>query len=132
MRAAFAKVRVARPTRSLAAMRVFYADGLGLIEHGSFRDHDGYDGDIYATSDLRCEVEVTTHASEPGGPPPSGDHLLVFYVESRAELDAIDARLRALGHAPVEPVNPYWRGRAATYEDPDGWPVVVCDLSVSG
>ena len=34
------------------------------------------------------------------------------------------ARLRALGHEPVEPENPYWSDDLA-YEDPDGWGVVL-------
>jgi hypothetical protein len=37
---------------------------------------------------------------------------------------AIDGRLRALGHEPVEPENPYW-AEDLVYEDPDGWGVVL-------
>jgi hypothetical protein len=32
--------------------------------------------------------------------------------------------MRALGHDPVEPENPYWRDDL-TFEDPDGWRVVL-------
>lgn len=34
--------------------------------------------------------------------------------------------MEGLGHTEVEPENPYWRGRALTYEDFDGWHVVLC------
>ena len=34
--------------------------------------------------------------------------------------------MEGLGHKEVEPENLYWRGRALTYEDPDGWRVVLC------
>jgi hypothetical protein len=37
--------------------------------------------------------------------------------------------MERLGHKEVEPENPYWRGRALTYEDPDGWRVVVCSTA---
>ena len=38
------KLRVARPTNSLAAVRHFYAVGLGLHELYSFAGHNGFDG----------------------------------------------------------------------------------------
>jgi hypothetical protein len=38
----------------------------------------------------------------------------------------VQARLEALGHRPVEPENPYWRDKSVTFEDPDGWRVVLC------
>lgn len=35
-----------------------------------------------------------------------------------------EERLRALGHDPVEPENPYWNDDL-TFADPDGWRVVL-------
>jgi hypothetical protein len=35
------------------------------------------------------------------------------------------ARLRRHGHKPVEPENPYWLEKGLTFEDPDGWRVVL-------
>jgi hypothetical protein len=34
-------------------------------------------------------------------------------------------RLHDQGHAPVEPENPYWEDKSLTFEDPDGWRVVI-------
>src|SRR5260370_42410000 len=34
-------------------------------------------------------------------------------------------RLRDLEYAPVEPENPYWKEKSLTFEDPDGWRVVI-------
>ncbi|XOK15107.1 hypothetical protein ACI6PO_26810 (plasmid) [Agrobacterium tumefaciens] len=31
-----------------------------------------------------------------------------------------------MGYAPLEPENPYWLERSFTYQDPDGWRVVIC------
>jgi hypothetical protein len=38
--------------------------------------------------------------------------------------DALN-RMGESGRLPVEPENPYWRKRGKTFEDPDGWRVVL-------
>ncbi|MGD1946746.1 MAG: hypothetical protein ACFB0A_10925 [Croceivirga sp.] len=30
-----------------------------------------------------------------------------------------------MGIKPVEPENPYWKGKSQTYEDPDKWRIVL-------
>jgi hypothetical protein len=35
------------------------------------------------------------------------------------------AHLKRDGHEPVEPENPYWAKNRLTFEDPDGWRVVL-------
>ncbi len=37
--------------------------------------------------------------------------------------------LRALGREPVEPENPYWAAKGFTFEDPDGWRVVLMNTA---
>ena len=39
-------MRVARPTDHLEDVVRFYRDGVGLIEIGSFEDHEGFDGEM--------------------------------------------------------------------------------------
>jgi hypothetical protein len=34
--------------------------------------------------------------------------------------------------AAIEPENPYWNGKSQTFEDPDGWRVVLYDGSPFG
>lgn len=123
------KFRVARPTDDLAALRAFYVDGLGLVHRGSFQAHAGYDGFLVATADTSWEIEFTKHVAGSACPAPSQDNLLVFYFSTRAEVTAIEERLRARGIEPVAPANPYWVGKGLTYEDPDGWRVVLFDLA---
>jgi hypothetical protein len=38
-------------------------------------------------------------------------------------------RFEKLGHSAVEPENPYWSGAGVTFEDPDGWRLVLCNAS---
>lgn len=121
------RFRVARPTPALEPMRTFYVDGLGLAPLGGFTDHDGYHGVMFGPEDGSWEIELTTCDGVGPCPAPSGDHLLVLYLAGPEEVSRVEARLRALGHEPVEPINPYWRGRSSTWVDPDGWRVVLFD-----
>lgn len=121
------KFRVARPTDRLRLVRDFYCDGLGLTELGSFRDHDGYDGVMIGTPGKDYHLEFTRHAAGSPCPAPTRDNLLVFYLPDRGAVAMVETRLHAKGHDPVPPENPYWEGKGLTYEDPDGWRIVIVD-----
>jgi catechol 2,3-dioxygenase-like lactoylglutathione lyase family enzyme len=124
-----AQVRVARPTQRLAEVVRFYRDALGLVEVGSFEGHAGYDGVMLGLPGRDYHLEFTRHA---GGSPclaPSKDNLLVLYVADRAALARMVERLARHGHRPVPPENPYWAERGHTFEDPDGWRVVLMNTA---
>jgi catechol 2,3-dioxygenase-like lactoylglutathione lyase family enzyme len=121
-----AQVRIARPTDQLAQVVAFYRDGLGLRELFRFADHDEYEGVMLGLPDATYHLEFTQHAKGSPCPAPSGDNLLVLYILDHAELATMRRRLEQLGHQPVEPENSYWRDKSVTFEDPDGWRVVLC------
>jgi catechol 2,3-dioxygenase-like lactoylglutathione lyase family enzyme len=122
-----ARVRVARPTHQLAALRRFYGDGLGLTELETFGGHAGYSGVLFGLPGEAYHLEFTQHASGSPCPAPSRDNLLVLYFASASAVDLVAARVRELGYRVVEPENPYWATAVAsvTVEDPDGWRVVL-------
>ncbi len=122
-----AKFRVARPTENLNALRAFYIDALGLVDGGSFENHNGYDGFLVSTDDAAYEIEFTQHPNV-ACPAPTGDNVLVFYFESESEIVPVAHRLAGHGIAPITPLNPYWIGKGLTYTDPDGYCVVLFDL----
>ena len=70
-------------------------------------------------------LEFTHHESGSPCPAPTKDNLLVFYVEDDGAFRETAARLRRHGHEPVAPENPYWAEEGLTFEDPDGWRVVL-------
>jgi catechol 2,3-dioxygenase-like lactoylglutathione lyase family enzyme len=119
------QVRIARPTDRLAGVVRFYRDALGLEQITSFENHAGYDGVMLALRGRRDHLEFTHHASGSPCPAPTKDNLLVFYVEDDEAIREMAARLRHHGHEPVEPENPYWAEKGLTFEDPDGWRVVL-------
>ena len=117
--------RVARPTDLLAEVVRFYRDGLGFEVLGQFEDHDDFDGVMLGHRGQPYHLEFTCQRGHPAGRAPTQDHLLVFYLpDAEAWRNAI-ARLQACGHEPVASFNPYWDRRGKTFEDPDGYRVVL-------
>jgi ribosomal protein S18 acetylase RimI-like enzyme len=120
-RAPAINLRVARHTERLEEVVAFYRDGIGLVEIGRFAGHAGYDGVFLEIPGTGAHLELTTGGAH-GVPAPHPESLLVLYL---GDADAVAAVARRLGAAPVVPANPYWAERGSTFEDPDGFPVVL-------
>jgi catechol 2,3-dioxygenase-like lactoylglutathione lyase family enzyme len=120
-----AHLRVARPTDDIAALLRFYVDGLGFALLGGFEDHDGFDGAMLGHPGAPYHLEFTTKRGHAVGRSPSKEHLLVFYLPDEAAWNAARDRMARAGFAPVASWNPYWDKAGATYEDPDGYRVVL-------
>lgn len=120
-----AEVRIARPTDKLDEVVRFYSEGLGLKQVGSFEGHAGYSGVMLGLPGRDYHLEFTRHEGGSPCPAPTRDNLLVLYIPDRHAIDQAIARLADLGHSPVEPENPYWKDKGVTFEDPDGWRVVL-------
>jgi catechol 2,3-dioxygenase-like lactoylglutathione lyase family enzyme len=118
-------LRAARPTERLDDVVRFYTQGLGLVKLGSFQDHDGFDGVIVGSPGAAYHLEFTHLRGHRPGRAPTKDHLLVFYLPDPAAWRRAVERMRAAGHEPVPPFNPYWRRSGCTFEDPDGYRVVL-------
>jgi catechol 2,3-dioxygenase-like lactoylglutathione lyase family enzyme len=115
------QLRVARHTCRLDELVRFYRDGLGLRELGGFRDHAGYDGVFLEIPGTGAHLELTS-GGEHGAPDPHPETLLVLYL---GDEPAVQDIARRLGREPVAPANPYWAEHGLTYEDPDGFRVVL-------
>ena len=121
-------LRVARPTDDLQALLAFYRDGLGLQVLGSFQDHEGFDGVMLGAPGAPYHFEFTHHRGQRVGRAPTQDHLVVFYLPHRPTWEQACERMRRAGFEPVASYNPYWDRGGRTYEDPDGYRVVLqCD-----
>jgi catechol 2,3-dioxygenase-like lactoylglutathione lyase family enzyme len=119
------KMRVARPTDRLDEVVRFYRDGLGLQVLGSFEDHEGFDGVMLGVPGQPYHLELTAHRGHEVGRAPTQDNLLVFYLPDVAQWQAAVERMCAHGHEPVASYNPYWDRQGKTFEDPDGYRVVL-------
>lgn len=127
MTLALAPLRVARPTNDINALLPFYVDGLGFAELLRFGEHDGFDGVMLGLSQASYHLEFTTKKGHDAGRAPTQDNLLVFYLPDTTVFNAAVARMTAAGFPPVPAFNPYWDACGKTFEDPDGYRVVLAN-----
>ncbi len=120
-----AHLRVARATDNLDAIVKMYRDGLGFDLLGSFRDHEGFDGVMLGRPDAEYHLEFTAERGTTVGRAPTAESLLVFYLPDRAEWAQAGQRMREAGFRVVRSHNPYWDRCGQTFEDLDGYRVVL-------
>ncbi len=121
----FPIVRVARPTDDLDGILRFYRDGLGLSVLYRFDDHDGFAGIMLGGERAPYHFEFTMKHGHTAGRAPTEDNLLVFYYPDDAQCRVAVQQMRAAGFVPVPSFNPYWDRRGVTFEDADGYRVVL-------
>jgi GNAT superfamily N-acetyltransferase len=114
-------LRIARHTDQLEAVTAFYRDRVGFPELGGFADHEGYDGVFLAVPGTGAHLELTSGGPH-SAPQPHPESLLVLYLETQAEINAIATRI---AQRPVVPANPYWRENALAFADPDGFQLLL-------
>lgn len=123
------QVRWARPTDQMKAVLRFYQHGLGLQKIGSFENHAGYSGVMLGLPGSQYHLEFTEHVEGSPSPAPTKDNLLVFYLPDSERYQKLIRHMTSLGYQPQKPENPYWETKATTFEDPDGWRVVLANTS---
>ncbi len=126
------KLRVARPTDDIDALIAFYRDGLGLEILGRFADHDGFDGVMLGLAGAPYHFEFTKAHDHPAGRAPTQDNLLVFYIPDPSDWLQAITRMQSAGFAPVPAFNRWWDRSGRTFEDPDGYRVVIQQASWNG
>ncbi|GJN78556.1 hypothetical protein PLIIFM63780_002050 [Purpureocillium lilacinum] len=127
MALATAHLRVARPTNDIAALLPFYCDGLGFTVLLKFDEHEGFDGIMIGHKDAGYHLEFTTKRGHDAGRAPTEDNLLVFYLPEQGEFNTAVARMKGSGFEPVTAFNPYWDRCGKTFEDPDGYRIVLAN-----
>jgi catechol 2,3-dioxygenase-like lactoylglutathione lyase family enzyme len=118
-------LRVARPVRDLARSVAMYTQGLGLHELGRFANHDGFDGVMLGRAGESWHFEFTLCRAHPVAPAPTAEDLLVFYVPDETAWSNTCRAMAAAGFRQVASFNPYWEQKGCTFEDHDGYRVVV-------
>jgi catechol 2,3-dioxygenase-like lactoylglutathione lyase family enzyme len=118
-------LRVARPTDRLERVVRFYTVGLGLSQLDNFCDHDGFDGVMVGSPGGVYHLEFTHQRGCHVAPAPTREHLLVFYLPDATEWQSAVTRMIRAGYPPVDSLNPYWAHDGVTFEDPDGYRVVL-------
>lgn len=122
-------LRIARPTDDIAALLPFYRDGLGFAVLSQFADHEGFDGVMLGHPDAPWHLEFTHAQGHTVGHAPTQDNLLVLYLPDPDDWQAATSRMAQAGFAPVPAFNPYWDRNGLTYQDADGYRVVLQNTS---
>ena len=118
-------MRVGRPTDHLEEITNMYVEGLGFEVIGGFDGHINFSGRMVGHPKHHYHLEFTTHTNEKAGRAPSLENLLVFYVSNEVEYKNAISRISNSGFKKVKSFNPYWEGGAQTFEDLDGYRVVI-------
>ncbi|MGV9881579.1 VOC family protein [Streptomyces sp. NPDC003006] len=120
-------IRIARPSRDLAAAERFWVGGLGLgvVYRSEGSDIPGeHDLLMVGWPDASWHLELVHEAAAPVQPRPTEEDLLVVYVDGEVP-EALVARLEEHGGKRVLSPNPYWNEWGVTVEDPDGYRLVL-------
>ncbi|MCD2467918.1 MULTISPECIES: VOC family protein [unclassified Streptomyces] len=120
-------VRVARPSRDLAAAERFYVDGLGLEVQWRTTERVSGKHDLLMVGPRGggWHFELTRDPEHPVEPAPTVEDLFVVYLGAPVEEAQVE-RLLAAGGTRVAAHNPYWDEYGVTVEDPDGYQLVLC------
>lgn len=89
---------------------------------------------------LATNASAATDRPAPGGPRlldrvravMRARHLLVFYLPDQHQWQEAVNRMVAAGYEPVPSFNPYWDRAGRTFQDPDGYRIVLQSARWSG
>ncbi|HEY4324166.1 MAG TPA: VOC family protein [Mucilaginibacter sp.] len=116
--------RIARHTKDLNQILDFYGGILGLKILGEFKNHDSYDGIFLGIPGADWHLEFTVSDAMPDHHP-DDDDLLVFYINSASEFNHIKEKFLTNNVKQADPKNPYWKSNGITFQDPDGYRIVI-------
>ncbi|HTZ94630.1 MAG TPA: VOC family protein [Streptosporangiaceae bacterium] len=123
-------LRVARPSRNLAAAERFWVAGLGL--EVLFRLDDSAEGGhgllMAGWPGAAWHLELVGDPAAETPPAPTEEDLLVLYLDGPVDDEVITGLVDA-GGTRVAARNPYWDEWGVTIIDPDGYRLVLCTRS---
>ena len=120
-----AKLRIARPTDNLDKIAKMNINGLGFEKLADFKNHRGFDGIIIGHPEHIYHLEFTHHRGTLVGRAPTKDNLLIFYLSDEKQWKYCCENMNLAGFNEVDSYNPYWDEKGKTFEDMDGYRVVL-------
>lgn len=119
------QMRIARPVSDVAASSSLYCAGLGLTRMGEFTDHEGFSGVMLGDKTLSWHLEFTQCHYHPVQPASTAEDLLVLYLPDETHWQQRCSDLTRAGFVRVTAFNPYWEKNGATFQDNDGYRLVL-------
>ena len=118
------RFRYTRHSKNINRAIDFYGRVLGLKVLGELRNCKNYYSVFLGLPGESWHLEFIASDEGPANCPDEND-LLVFYAESAGEFNIIKERFILNRVKRVEPKNPYWERNGITFEDPDGYRIVI-------
>lgn len=118
-------MRIARPVTNLDLSREMYCQGLGMQVLSSFTGHNGFNGVMLGAEGLPWHFEFTHCEQHPVPPAPTPEDLLVLYLPDEPQWRRSCQRLGEAGFERVVSFNPYWDVAGKTFQDHDGYRLVL-------
>jgi len=115
-------------SEGIVIVQIFLSSGRSTALY-QFTDHDGFDGVMLGHKDAGYHLEFTHKGNHYSGKAPTQENLLVFYLPGREVWQHAVKRLEDHGYESIRSFNPYWDQRGKTFEDPDGYRVVLQNAS---
>jgi catechol 2,3-dioxygenase-like lactoylglutathione lyase family enzyme len=119
------KIRIARATNDFSKVKQFYCDGLGLEVLTSFENHEEFSGLILGIPGQTYQFEFTRENNCEAPRATSEELLWIFYVANQIEWESRIERMIGHGFFPIESNNPYWDRGGKTFEDFEGYRIVL-------
>jgi hypothetical protein len=118
------KFRYARHTNNIDRLSDFYTAVIGLDIIGRFEKHDNYRGVMLGHSHCNWHLEFT-ESDKKAKHQADEDDLMVFYVNSNEELNAIKRDALIFGYRIFNSRNPYWTKHGIELRDPDDYGIIL-------
>lgn len=118
-------LRIARPSNNLNQVALMYQQGFNFEVLSRFENHDGFDGIILGHPHSAYHLEFTHHRGTIVDNAPTQDNLLIWYVPSITNNQYLTDKLLNAGFIHVKSYNPYWDLNGKTFEDCDGYRIVL-------
>lgn len=117
--------RIARPTNNMKEAVKFFKDGLGFEIISSFENHEGFNGIMFGHKEMNYHIEITEQIGHTVKIIPTKDDLMIFYIKDKSDWQNYKNKLEELGFKTVKSLNPYWDIKGITFEDFDGYRIVL-------
>ncbi len=119
------KLRIARATDNLDEITKMYINGLGFELLGHFEGHKGFNGSIIGHKKHNYHLEFTHKDGDIVGSAPTKENLLVFYFSDTSIWETTCKQMIKAGFKEVKSYNVYWDVVGKTFEDIDGYRIVL-------
>ena len=99
------------------------------LDERVYAEELGFDGVMLGHHGSDYHVEFTRKRCHKVGRAPTEDNLLIIYLPDEGDWNRAVDQMEIHGHRPVKAFNPYWDKKGKTFEDSDGYRVVLQNSS---